>query len=391
MSRFFRVAILVITLLGFLTWPTSRFSIGMVLPEVQNSFSIGESEAGMLLSMLMLSSSIIMALIGWIVGRVGIQRTYILGLGVLSVGLFLIASATSFALLVFSMLVTGIGVGIMIPTVYTIFGEYLPKRRALMLAIPNSVFGLGGLIGPWLTGNLLGIFEWTMPFLMFAVFSSIMTVMSVIFFGGRKTSRVVRNTSQGGYRRVLGSKNVFAIYVSMFLSNMAFVNLATWTPTFLRVFQGFSAVEAGIAFGLFSFAGIVGSISLGIYSDKINKRRIIVFITGLVSSVFSYLVYNMSHDFILFVMLLMFFGFSMYSYWNLLIAMGQESVGPEHIGTVTGLVQNAGVIGGIIGPPLVGLLIEQIGMNQAMVAGVSIPILLYSLTILLWKPPKKTK
>lgn len=389
MSSFFRVTIPIITLLGFLMWPTFRFSIGMVLPEVQNSFTIGESEAGMLLSMLMISSSIIMALIGWIMGRVGIQRTYILGLGVLSVGLFIIASATSFDLLVFSMFVIGIGVGLMIPTVYTIFGEYLPRRRALMLAIPNSIFGLGGLIGPWLTGNLLSTFEWTMPFLMFAVFSSIMTVMSVIFFGSRKTSSVVKNTSQGGYRRVLGSKNVFAIYVSMFLSNMAFVNFITWTPTFLRVSQGFSAVDSGIAFGLFSFAGIMGSISLGIYSDKINKRRIIVFITGVVSSVFSYLVYNMSHDFILLVMILMFFGFSMYSYWNLLITMGQESVGSEHIGAVTGLVQNAGVIGGLIGPTFVGLLIEQIGMNQAMVIGVPIPILLYSLTVLMCKPQRK--
>jgi len=170
----------------------------------------------------------------------------------------------------------------------------------------------------------------------------------------------------------------------MFAVNFAFFAFITWTPTFLLAIRGLNIAEAGLAVASFSIAGAGSSVIVGYLSDRLS-RKILVFSLGIGSAVLTYLFYSLTLSFPMTLLFISLCGFLVAPYWNLLIALAQERAEKAMVGTVTGLMSNGAILGGIPSPIIVGAAMELLSIPSAMIYSVSLPLLLYSIIILGYK------
>jgi predicted MFS family arabinose efflux permease len=359
-----------------------RLSFGMIIPSIEEALHISKVLAGSLFSITSLATAVSTLLAGGFMARLNIKNTYLLGMILLCLGMALVPTALSYLVLAVYLIIAGFGAGLLVPALYTILGEYKAGSRALMLGIANSTFSIGGFIGPWLAAQLIIVYGWASPFFAFALIGFL--IIAISWFS-TSPSHIMRseNKALGGYGQVIHIRNLIKLLISIMISNFAFFSIVTWTPTSLIEFQGLDVYTTGFTFGLFSFSGALGSIILGRISDKIGRRNRLAFIAALASGLISVLLYTVKYDFIYIMTLMAVFGFTFYPFWNLQMAMAQESVRPEYVGTATGLIYGASFIGSVLSPALVGMLIESIGIIPSMLYGVSMPIVLYSLVILM--------
>lgn len=359
-----------------------RMSLGVVLPSIQAAYGIFEVQAGILVSTSLLSIGIAMIFGGYLADRIGVTATSLLGLLLLTSGLWLTSIGLNFASLAGFLALAGAGGGVINPTVYTWLGKHLPAARGLMLGLGNAIFFIGGLSGSWLTGILLISYSWNMPFKLFALMSS---AALLIYLPLSRASRLKTKSRSGvisGYRKLLESRNVLLLYCAMFTVNFAFISFITWTPTFLLSIRGLNIAEAGLTVAFFSIIGACSSIITGYLSDRLG-RKILVFSLGFASAVSTYLFYSLTLNFTMTLLFVSLCGFFIAPYWNLLLALAQDTI--KMVGTVTGLVQSGAVLGYVLSPILVAIAIGFLGISSAMIYGVSLPLLLYSIITLGYK------
>jgi MFS transporter, FHS family, L-fucose permease len=93
--------------------------------------------------------------VGPLLDRKGKKVGLLLGLGLVAAAFFVLANAAGFATMVLSMAVLGLGGGITLTAANALGSDVSESRRAIVLNILNVFVGLGGLVTPFVAGNLL--------------------------------------------------------------------------------------------------------------------------------------------------------------------------------------------------------------------------------------------
>uniref|UniRef100_Q026K3 Major facilitator superfamily MFS_1 n=1 Tax=Solibacter usitatus (strain Ellin6076) TaxID=234267 RepID=Q026K3_SOLUE len=93
--------------------------------------------------------------VGPLLDRKGKKVGLLLGLGAVAAALFILANASGYSTMVFSMLVLGVGGGITLTAANALGSDVSESRRAIVLNLLNVFVGLGGLATPFVAGNLL--------------------------------------------------------------------------------------------------------------------------------------------------------------------------------------------------------------------------------------------
>lgn len=93
--------------------------------------------------------------VGPLLDRKGKKVGLLLGLGSVAGALFVLANASGYSAMVFSMLVLGIGGGVTLTAANALGSDVSESRRAIVLNLLNVFVGLGGLATPFVAGNLL--------------------------------------------------------------------------------------------------------------------------------------------------------------------------------------------------------------------------------------------
>jgi sugar phosphate permease len=183
------------------------------------------------------------------------------------------------------------------------------------------------------------------------------------------------------FRSVLRVRGVIPIASALAIANIGFVSSTAWVPKFLVDARGFTIVNAGLAFGLYSLSGGIGSIVLGWLSDRLNRSEVIS--STSMAAAFLAMIYYVEVSRGLPTAALMAFsailGFLSFAYWNLSIAAAQDLADSSLFGSVTGLVQDAALISAAAAPIISGGLISLMDMSSALIVSVSIPYLAHGL------------
>ncbi|MFC1901810.1 MFS transporter [Chloroflexota bacterium] len=380
-----------ISLAGQVAFSMFSLSLGVLLPSIQVAFVIGKGEGGLLASVLLLTQAIAMVFGGRLVDRMGSTVMYALGIGIVSLGLLLAASSTNYWLLLGSVSMIGLGGGFFYPALYTYLGSMLASR-GLMTGIANAAMGIGGFLGPLLAGRLVEPYSWNTPVYIFACIAMLVTILYLLVIKPRK-ERPIREDSPkltNDWRTILRYRGVILIYLANFIANVGFFAFITWTPSFLLESRNLSFSAMGTLFGAVPLAGAVGAVVFGALSDALKNRTILTGITGIISAAISYLLFALPTGSPIIALMLIAIGFLYFPSWNLLTAIAQDSVSPENMGTATGLVQNAGLLGGVIGPVTAGYMIEKIGLPSAMLLVATVPMFMYGIIVILYKAVEKT-
>jgi len=255
----------------------------------------------------------------------------------------------------------GLGVGIGVACGYVpmvaVVGAWFEKRRAAALGIAVTGIGFGTLLMAPLAASLITKYGWRKTYVIFGLISVI--VLALCAFITPRPPPVSGNE----VKKSLGQLIKMPIFRYMYLGGF-FNTLALFVPfVFLVPYaksQGVNEVAAASLMGIIGGASIGGRLIFGALGDKVSRIRLFqatFFIVAL-----SYLVWLVASDsYVLLVCFAALLGAGYGGFIALSPAVTAEIFGLVGLGSILGAMYTAAGIGGLIGPPLAGYLIDSTG------------------------------
>ena len=189
--------------------------------------------------------------VGPLLDRKGKKVGLLLGLGSVAAALFVLANASGYSTMVFSMLILGVGGGITLTAANALGSDVSESRRAIVLNLLNVFVGLGGLATPFVAGNLLSGDAVRVAYAA-AILTSITFLIQVFTKVPPPAPVTGRNESSGGvFRQPL----LYVLAFSILLYTACEFAIWNWLPKYL-IAQGIPETRAlnilslGFALGL---------------------------------------------------------------------------------------------------------------------------------------------
>lgn len=363
-----------------------RFSIGVILPEIRADLGIDAPQAGLMLSASLLAITSTVGLAGFFADAFGERMVLLSGTALFGLGLILAGLAQDFGFFTLSMVLNGMGGGFLLTPTYSVIFRLMPRSRGFGIGIISGLYNLGGLIGSTLVGLIVESVTWRIAAISLGAIGVVFAGLQLLFLHmPRRLEEKARGIS---LLKMFSEKNLLIVGVCIFLGDLAFLAFISWAPTFLREDLGMGASQAGFLFGASVGLGGIGVVATGYLFDRMSGKKLSL-ISGLLSSIFVASFLSQAEANAYAVLLLLLTGLITNTFWNLMSAMAQLAADDRYIGSATGFAQNLGFAGAIVGPSLVGLLEGTYGLRVALVLSVSLPYLLYAISISFFKYGKR--
>jgi len=128
--------------------------LGTILPQLGRQFSLSEAQLGYLALSQALGLTIASLAVGPIVDNKGKKTGLVGGLGGITVALLSLAFSASYLHALLSMLLLGLGGGMVVTGSNALISDVAEDKRSSALNLLNLFFGLGGLATPFLAANI---------------------------------------------------------------------------------------------------------------------------------------------------------------------------------------------------------------------------------------------
>jgi EmrB/QacA subfamily drug resistance transporter len=161
-----RNKVLLLLFVGVLMGALDIAIVGPALPAIQAEFAVGTRYMAWVFNIYVLCSLISTPLMAKLSDRFGRRGVYILDVALFGAGSLIVASATSYPMLIVGRAVQAIGAGGILPVAAAVIGDtFPPDKRGGALGLIGAVFGMAFLIGPPLAGVILKYASWHWLFL----------------------------------------------------------------------------------------------------------------------------------------------------------------------------------------------------------------------------------
>ena len=352
-------------------------SVAVATSTMSEDLGLTEASIGILLSAFFWIYSFMQMPAGWLVDRFGVRRGYSLGFLFWSLTSALTGFAGSFAALLGLRVALGIGQAIGFPaTSRAVANGFQDRERGMVTSIYLTGVRLGTALISWFGAYFLSRYDWKLFFLVTGLVPLVWVLPWSKFFGKWKESTSI-NTETGQLTtgkvtfwqslRLLKQRTVLGIFVGFFAYDYAWFVFLTWLPRYLRKERGFTEVEIGF-YGAVPF--VVMSIIIvlsGVLSDwlvrsgyeEIKVRKLFI-LTGLAIGcliVPAGMVEGKMMAVWLLTMSLCGLGMCSPNAWTLTQAVCEKRL----VGTVSGIQNFGGNLGGIMAPAVTGFIAHETG------------------------------
>lgn len=364
-------------------------SITFAAPAIVLDFGISKSLLGMVFASSLVGVGLGSLAIAPIADLVGRRPMVVVNLLVMAIGMVLSAYALSILELATYRVITGIGIGSMIPIILPLASEYANKRRrALAVSVMTIGYPLGGLIGGLAAALLLKWYGWQAVFLLGAGFALVLIPLvlrwlpePLAFLLTRRDSRTLDRVndflSRLGhapvtdlpsigepsvavpYRVIFGPKQLVpTLYVT--LINLLFIItvyfILSWMPQ-IMVERGFDPSTAASASSLASLAGVFACIAASVVAGRFSSYTFATaLMLGLALSTATFGFLPASLPALIGVAVLI--GIFLFSGTAALYAIIVDTFPPEIRATGVGFVTGLGRAGAGLAPALAGFLLS---------------------------------
>ncbi|MBI2179623.1 MAG: MFS transporter [Deltaproteobacteria bacterium] len=353
-------------------------ALGIALPEIRQTFSLSEIEAGSLFSVMMIVAAVTSGIAGRLADRFGPKTVLIAGLSLLALG-FGGAGISGQGILFFSCLaLTGIGYGFTPPSQYAIMSDLLPHRRGLGASLVSVAYGIGGAVGAVLASRVAAAFGWRAAFVTVAAIAT--TIMLLQLYWIRNTQRITTAARSGSFRDAL-SFPILILALAEFAGGSVFWSCAAWTPTLLRSAKALTLQETGWVMGVLSLANMLGAFSLGALSDKLGRKRVII-LSALPAAAAAFVVFYWLTSAVGIALGILVFGILKATVPALVVALAQEAAPAGSPGSASGIIMSLHYTSGVLAPLIAAQLITGTGdIVLAMIMVSAVPLILYAALI----------
>lgn len=252
---------------------------------IMREFGISEVQMGLVSSIFVATSAVITILWGFLADVVSRKKLLLIGVYLGEIPCFLTAFVTNYWQLLFLRLLTGIGIGSIIPIAYTLIADmYEEAKRGRGYGYISTAFGIGILLGMILAGVIP---SWRLPFIYVSVPNWILAPLFYIVAEEPKKGageKVLREAYEKGieytYKISLSAiKKSFEtvtnilIFAQGIFGTVPWGVLVYWLVSFLMITRGMTKETATITLLLLGIATVIGNFIGGFLGDYAEKKK----------------------------------------------------------------------------------------------------------------------
>lgn len=177
----FGYGVLAILVTGTLFGGLLQNAVNTVLPAIMDQTGVSVGTSQWLVTIFQLCLGVVIPLVAFLVRRFSIRWLFIVSMILFSVGTFMIAATTSFAVMFIGRVLEAIGAGVMMPLIQVaVFQNYPRERWGTIMGICGLAFGFAPNIGPTIAGICTQYWGWSSMFWGAAVGSVVVMLVMVV-------------------------------------------------------------------------------------------------------------------------------------------------------------------------------------------------------------------
>jgi MFS family permease len=349
-------------------------------PIIMKEFNITEKELGYITSAFVFISALMTVVWGMLSDFKTRKLLLLIGVFMGEIPCLLTAYVSNFYELFFTRMLTGIGIGSIIPIGYSLIADFFyGEERGKGYAYIETAFGFGTLMGMIISGLIK---DWRLPFIIAAVPNLILTPIFYLITkepkrgqSERELEKVLKETdiqfrfNLEAFKKSLKTKSNLMIFFQGILGTVPWGIITTWFISYFIYVRNMDKDTATFVLLFIGLAAVFGSFTGGLLGDYFEKKqeggRTYVagmgILVGMISSM-GLLLYPLPaklefiHYIGMFIYALLLIQFVSFAGPNVRAIISQVNL-PEDRGTVFGIFNIMDNIGRAIGPLLGGLLI----------------------------------
>jgi MFS family permease len=259
--------------------PFNLFKVPPIMPVLMQNFQLDLTEAGLLMSIIAMIGLVLALPTGIVLQRIGPKTTLLIALGLMALGSGLGALSTSFAPLLASRVVEGLGMGLMGVTAPAIIAMWFPlDRQGTPMGIWATWIPVGSVIVYNLSPVMVSRLGWQASWWLGAGFAVVM----MLFTGWLVTHSPLQGPASGQRRampkltQVLANGSIWLLALEFACMNLAMSALSTYYPTFLNEERGYPLGQAAFISSIATLVVLFSSPAAGWLSDRIGSRRLVL-------------------------------------------------------------------------------------------------------------------
>ncbi|MDH3301150.1 MAG: MFS transporter [Acidimicrobiia bacterium] len=267
----------------------------------------------------------------------------------------------------------GVGIGVAcgyVPMVATV-GGWFDRHRSTAVGLAVAGIGAGTLVVAPLAERLIDSRGWRTTYLYLAAASAVLLAVAAI--GARRPPVMAGTSGPAPILQQIRSNRAFGVLYLAILGISAglfvpFVFMADYVAE-----QGIDG-SGGLIVGLIGLCSVVGRLGLGALAARVSPMAL--FYGSLATMAASYLIWLTAGDrygqLVVFALVL---GVAYGGFIALSPVVAAELFGTVGLGGVLGALYTAAGVGGFIGPPTAGALIDRFGYSPTLVATTAVSAL----------------
>ena len=352
------------------------YSFGAVFTAIREEFGVGKGQAALFFSITTFIYFVVGVFTGRLADRYGPRPLLLAGALSIGLGLFLTSLVNNILL---GYLTYGVGAGIgvgcaYVPMVATV-GGWFEKDRTKAMGVAVAGIGVGTLVGAPLAKHLVIAYGWRNAFVVLGVGSAALLALASI--GARRPPGSGTQEPPPPLRLLLKDPRFIWLYVSMtFLSSGLFVPMV-YLDDYLES-QG--RPGGALLIGIIGATSVVGRLALGAIASKVDLMRLYqICVMALGASYVIWLLAGANYTSLVVFAVCM--GTAYGGWIALSPAVTAYLFGPIGLGGVLGALYTSAGIGGLVGPPVIGVVIDATNYKTAI--GLAIALSAVSLVLLI--------
>jgi predicted MFS family arabinose efflux permease len=253
-----RRGVVVLLYIALLVSEMSWSAVAPLLPSFSDRFSLGDTEAGLILSVASMAILLVSIPAGAITRRIGARRLTVVAAITMTLGNVAVGLASNYGWLLAGRAVFGLGLGMLWVGGTSWLHDAAGDRRSRVLSMTSAVIGLGSLVGPAFAGVVGEHLGLGAPFLALAVANLAVVVALLLESSGTAGAPSEREPALRDMVRAAGGDDMIRGSVLLML-----VGSLLWLTSYLLVplrldAAGWSAADIGFAFSISSllYAGV---------------------------------------------------------------------------------------------------------------------------------------
>ncbi|MEE9202340.1 MAG: MFS transporter [Dehalococcoidia bacterium] len=300
----------------------------------------------------------------------------------------------------------GLGMGISFAPITAAVIRWFEKSRGLALGITSVGTGIGGMLFPPLSNQLISMWGWRSSYLVMGILMGAAVLLAGTFlrtsprdmgllpYGARASGTPAASSPAGNPAPLAGSTMpqairtvafwtvFFAAVAAVFSFSLVNVHLVNYATD-----QGLTPATAAAIMAVFGAGNSVGRLGLGALSDRVGRKHmfLIVLALGGVSMLFLIVAQTALMLYLFALVFGMAYGGAIVNW----LTLPSELFGLRAVGVITGLIMTGSTFGGAIGSFLAGYIFDVTGSYSAAFSTGAILLLMASGFALFLKVPRK--